>query len=206
MTVISSERIKGAMLRIKFDNGESVDLDRDTAIQYGLFENKEISQEELEKISNASALARAKSRAMWHLSRGDCSKKAMLQKLQRAGFNSDICENVVETLTRIGLISDQAFAERLAQNLAQKNYSSRQIQAKLYDKQIPAEIVKQVVQDTPVDAISAIKTLIEKKYAQKMKDPAKRQTVFAALARKGFNLSDIKAVMRDFEDEIYYED
>lgn len=206
MKIVTLSRIKGAMLRVEFDTGESVDLDRDTAIQYGFCENREVSTKELEKIAKASALARAKSRALWHLSRGDCSQKAMLQKLTRAGFEHEICNDVVQTLVRLGLINDQAFAERLAQNLAQKNYSSRQIQAKLYDKQIPAEIVKQVVLDTPVDATASIKALIEKKYAQKMKDPAKRQTVFAALARRGFNLSDIKKAMRDFEDEFFYED
>lgn len=206
MKIVQLERIKGAMLRIKFDNGESLDLDRDTAIQHALCENIEISKDELDKISKASSLARAKSRAMWHLSRGDCSEKAMLQKLQRAGFSADVCNEVVATLVRLGLINDQAYAERLARNFAQKNYSSRQIQAKLYDKQIPAAIVKQAVLDTPVDATASIKSIIQKKYAQKMKDPAKRQTVFAALARRGFNLSDIKAVMRDFEDEIFYED
>ncbi len=206
MKIFSLCRIKGAMLRITFDNQQSIDLDRDVALQYGFCENKDVTDAELEKVVKASALARAKSRALWYLSRGDCSKRAMSQKLARAGFSDDVCFEVVQTLVRLGLINDQAFAERLAQNMAQKNYSSRQILAKLYEKQIPAEIAKQVVLDTPVDAKSAIKTIIEKKYATKINDKNKRQSVFAALARKGFAIDDIKTVMREFDDNFYYED
>lgn len=194
------------MLRISFDNGENIDIDRDTAITYGLCENRCISPDELRKICAASDLARAKSRALWYLSRGDYSQKAMLQKLIRAGFEKNVCEQVVDTLLRLGLINDEAYAARLAQNLAQHNYSSRQILAKLYEKQIPSELAKRIVQDTPVDSAAAIKALIEKKYAAKLKDKAKRQSVFAALARKGFALSDIRAALREYEDEIFYED
>lgn len=206
MKIISLERIKGVMLRISFDNGETADLDRDTALSFGLCENRELSPAELEKITAASQLARAKSRALWYLSRGDCSEKGMQKKLMRAGFDEAVCLEVVSTLVRLGLINDESYANRLTQSLAQKNYSSRQILAKLYEKQIPADIARQAVQDAPVDAVSAIEALITKKYAARMKDRAKRQSVFAALARKGFALEDIKTVMRKFDDDFYYED
>lgn len=206
MKITGIERIKGVQLRISFDIGNTVDLDRDTAITYGLCEGKELTAAELEKIAAASSLARAKSRAMWYLSRGDCSERAMKQKLLRAGFAEEVCEQVVDTLVRLGLINDEAYAERLAHNLAQRNYSSRQILAKLYEKQIPAEIARQMVIDTPVDAVGAIKTLVVKKYAQKLNDKAKRQSVFAALARKGFSIEDIKTALREYEDDFYPED
>lgn len=206
MKIISLERIKGVMLRISFDNGETADLDRDTALTFGLCENRDVSPAELEKICASSQLARAKGRAMWYLSRGDCSEKGMCQKLMRAGFDEAVCFEVVSTLVRLGLINDEAYANRLAQNLAEKNYSKRQILSKLYEKQIPADIARQVVEDTPIDAVSAIETLITKKYASRMNDRTKRQSVFAALARKGFALEDIKTVMRKFDDDYNYED
>lgn len=206
MKILTLERIKGAMLRISFDNGEVINLDRDTALTFGLCENREISPDELKKVSAASQLARAKSRALWYLSRGDCSEKGMRRKLMHAGFDEAVCLEVVLTLVRLGLINDDAYAKRLAQNLAQRNYSSRQILAKLYEKQIPADIARQAVQDTHIDAISAIEALITKKYAARMKEKTKRQSVFAALACKGFALEDIKTVMRKFDDDFYYED
>ena len=151
----------------------------------------------------ASDTKRAKSLAMWYLSRADHSEKGLYDKLKRAGFKKETAEKAVCRLKESGLLNDEALAARLAENYLRENRSIRECEQKLILKGIPRDLAKAVLSQTETDERAQIKALIEKKYKNKVADEENLRRTVAALMRKGFKFSDIKAALKNYSNALY---
>ena len=204
MKVTGTQPLRGSLIKITFDSGNPVTLNRETAALAGIREGACLSEDELNKIVLRSDTDRAKSRALWYLGQGDCSQKGMLQKLKRAGFCYEACTKTVDRLTELGLLNDEAYATRLSAALSRRFYSARQIQAKLTEKGISPQKAKEAVETCAIDPRGSIRELINRKYSAKLGDKDQLRKVFAALARRGFSLDDIRAVLREYDNDNDY--
>ena len=199
-TVTNITPVKGMQSEIEFDDSQILTIDRETAALCSVAKGIFLTDERIDEIKLLSEQKRAKSRAMWYLSRSDCSKKGMLIKLTRAGFLPAACSDAVDKLCELGFIDDERFADRLAKNYAAAYCSEREIYAKLLKKHIPSDIAKCAAQNADCDPKKAIKAIVERKYLNKLMDKDKRKNVFAALCRKGFSFDDIKSVLNTYSD------
>lgn len=183
-------------------------LDCEICEIYGLKAGMTLSDAELIRLVRESHIKRAKSRAMWYLSRGDCSRKTMYGKLKRA-FPDYACEAACDRLEELGLINDGEYAERRLQRIIEtKKVSLRMAKQLLRQEGIDSDTVDRVAEETEVDPIKPIVELINKKYKSKLGDKEANAKVVAALMRKGHSYSDIKEALSHFDaqSEFYGED
>ena len=182
-------------------DGEEFLLDSETVLLYSLKEGMDIDRSALEKLKAESDFSRAKSRALWYLSRADHSKAALYKKLCRA-YDSSAAEKAVARMEEMGLIDDFQYAQNLSTALRDANVSDREIMRKLFAKGVPSDIAKQVVEELDSNPQSQIAELIVKKYARKLETEEGVQKVYAALMRKGFSYGDVKAALREYSENL----
>ncbi len=194
-----SERRKGITLVVA--DGQEFLLNSDTLYSSGLSVGMNVEHDVLLKLKKQSDEERAKSRALWYLSRGDHSKKALLEKLYR-NFPQDASIKAVERMEELGLIDDLRYATNVASSLSSTNTSDREIVRKLFAKGVPSELAKQVVSELESDSSAQIRQLLERKYSRRLIDEDGVRKVYAALIRKGFSHSDVRAALREYSENL----
>ena len=144
---------------------------------------------------------RARSRAMWYLSRQDHSEKALYDKLIKGGFSPEASRDAVDRMVELGLIDDERYAARLCEFYSEAGKSLREQYAKLILKGVPSSIAKELTAQNG-DETDKIRRLIDIKYASKLQNDEGVQKVYATLIRKGFSFSDVKAALRDYSENL----
>jgi len=125
------------------------------------------------------------------------------RKLVQREYPAEEVAATIERLERSGLLDDVSYAERFARGkLVNEHASRRRVAQLLVRKGIAAEIVEdaiaRVVETEEVDAAASIEKVARKKMQTLSGlDPRViRQRLFAFLARRGYELEDIKRVTR----------
>ena len=204
MTVLTLQKEKKHLVRVTAEDGRVFELDQTAVKEKGLYSGLTLSEEELEELQAYSQYLRAKERALWYLDRSDHTEKGLRDKLRRAGFEPQAIARVVEFLREYKMVDDERFARRFAEACAARNVSRRATFAKLLEKGVPRDIVCAVLEDQPVDEEAQVRALVEKKYAKLLGDKASTQKVYAALMRKGFSYSAVRAVLKAYSEELEF--
>lgn len=204
MEITAINKRKNHLFELVFSGADSVELDKKTVADNGLFVGQTLTLKELKTLLSESDYQRAFSRAVWYLERGDLSRKALFEKLKRAKFKESTIEKVIDRLSELSLINDIALAERLAQRLTENNISKRAALQKMTAKGIDYSLAREMLDNTECDTIKQIRAVIEKKYKKKLSDADSIPKVFAALQRLGFGYSDIRTVLKQYSEELAY--
>ncbi len=191
-------------------NGEEVLIDTEVALLSPYKAGAEISAEELEQLQARSDFKRAKERALWYLSRGDLSEKGLYDKLARA-FSKPAAAAAVARIKELGLVNDHTYARRLARAMVEeKHLSARMAAVQMMQKGIPRQLAQEALAELEPDNTAAAVALIEKKYKNKLSAPDDLRRTYAALLRRGFTYSEVRAALaqynanlQEFEGEDY---
>lgn len=202
MNIIEVKKDKKHTVRVSFNTGKAFNFDIDYWNEQCLRENDEIDEETLEFHLKESDYIRAKSRAMWFLDRADYSEKILYEKIVAGGISGTAAARAVARLKELGLLNDSRLALRLAEQMSEANISKREAYAKLYQKGIPATIIKTVLEETAFDEAAQVEAVIQKKYRNKMTDKTQIPKVYAALIRKGFSYSAVRDAIKKYTQEI----
>ncbi len=202
MKILSIKRDKKHLDRVILEDGTELLLDSDLTEMKKLSPGTDLPDPDALKYE--SDYIRAKSRALWYLSRSDHSEKALKDKLIAAGFMEDACEEACRRMVELDLINDQRYARRLAEYLSVSGSSKREIAFKLSGKGISSETIKEILSEDESDESEKVLRLIETKYKNKLSSEKDIEKVFAALIRKGFSYSDVRSALRSYSEQIQF--
>lgn len=200
MKIISVENRRKKLSVIRLDDSSELLIDTEIVIEKGL--KPGVFIDDPDALLYSSDLKRAKSRALWYLSRGDLSEKALADKLKGASFCEKAVQEAVFRMKELGLINDEKYAVRLAEYLNLSGHSEKEVYFKLLNKGIPSPLAKEVLENTEFDETSKIIKLLKTKYQTKLQTDGGDQKVITALARKGYSFSDIKDAIKAYNEEI----
>ncbi|MBO5199829.1 MAG: RecX family transcriptional regulator [Clostridia bacterium] len=201
MKVSSVSNRRKQLTAVTLEDGSQLMLDTELTVIKGIAPGVII--DDPDTLLYESELKRAKSRAMWYLSRGDHSENGLYDKLIAAGFPDDVCNEATERMKELGLINDEAYARRLAEYLSASGASDRDIYIKLIHKGIDSDMAKFTIEDLPDDdEVEKILNLLKTKFAGKLENWNDLQKTIAALQRKGFTYADVRAALRRYNEEI----
>ncbi|MBR0466103.1 MAG: regulatory protein RecX [Clostridia bacterium] len=197
MKIKSITKQKGHLVKIDLGDCEIL-LDSDFAYEMCLRAGNDLTDAEIEKLLFESDYRRAKSRALWFLDRADRSEKVLLQKVTANGIKKEPAIRAIERLKELGLVDDTRYARNLFAKYCEQNVSKRAAYAKMYEKGVPTDIIKSVINESETDEEKQILSLIERKYKTKITASDGPQKVAAALIRKGFSYSDVKSAIKKY--------
>lgn len=181
-------------------------LDSDFCIEKKLVKGNEFSCEEIDELYLESEKRRAKSKALWLLSRRDYPS-GLLQKKLAETFNSEAADYAVCRMVELGLVNDTMYAKALAESLIKyKGVAPKGAPYLMAQKGVDLSLAKEVVEMREDDPKESIAHLLETKYARKLLEPKGSEKVFAALVRKGFSYSDIRGVMQNYASDENFSD
>jgi regulatory protein len=203
MTITDIVPKRKKLSAIYIDGEFALKLDTETVLASRFSAGSEITDEELKELIDSSNEKRAKERALWLISYRDHSRKELEEKVKKSA-DPESARKAVERMEELGLVDDEKYARRYASELLNvKHLSKRGAKYKLCEKGIDRELAETILDEFDDDPREHIRIIIEKKYSGALSDEKTRRRCVSALQRKGYQWSDINAVLGEYEDEAY---
>ncbi len=193
-------------------------------LEFSEGQEAEVTEEAFAEFERTVFLPRAKRRSLLLLGKKEYTEKELVKKLTADGYPECVTEEVLSWLSELHYVDDLSFAERYAFSLLSR-HSEREIVQRMQQKGFEKEFIKDALMaaknryqeensdkyteqgygETEREPFSteqeAIRTFLRKKgYRAESADNEKRKKLMMSLYRKGFSMSDICAVLGEFED------
>ena len=127
---------------------------------------------------------------------------ALRRKLIQKQYSAADADDVIRRLVDNGLLNDAKYAEQYARSkILTTGASKRRLQQELYRKGIKGELattaIANVIEQEDIDPAAVVERVARKKLAQlgDLEPLVLRRRLFAFLARRGYDLEEIKAVV-----------
>ncbi len=186
---------------IYIDGEFALRLDTETVIASRYSVGSEITDEQLRELIDLSNEKLAKDKALRLISYRDHSKRELETKISRTS-DRKAARKAVERMEELGLVNDEKFARRYAEELVNsKHLSVRGARYKLEEKGVDRELAEQILEELSPDPAEHIGILIETKYRNALTDEKGRRRAVAALQRMGYAWDEISAVLGKYTEE-----
>ena len=175
---------------VKFSDGSTMRLYRQTVEDFGLYGGLELTQETYAKLHTAAGAMSAKMRAIRIVAATSVSEKDLQQRLIQKGEDPEHAKNAVQWMSDLQLVDDQKTAEQVVSRCISKGYGIARAKQALYEKRIPKEYWQEALEDYPDQSDSILAYL--KDHLQEDADQRAVKRAVDALLRRGHSFSQIR--------------
>lgn len=194
-------QFKGETLRIDFDTREPIFINTSVVYDLSIRVGKIMTDEDIEAALGRNDYRRARERALYLLDERDYGYVEMFKKLEN-NYSEDVCYEVVNNLSELGLIDDRRYARKCAEYyLVTKQRGKYRAREEMRRRGIPADLIDEALEEFSEGTYERLSKLVAKKYARKLSEENGVNKVKAALARQGFSYDEINAVLAEYEEE-----
>ena len=174
----------------------SFSLSETALLQSGLARGQELTKEQVGEYKVLSADDKIYSQALRYAAMRNRSVWEMEQYLKRKNTAPPLVTDILNKLSKIGILSDETFARSwVANRRLLKPTSLRRLKQELRAKRVPDGIIEVTLQEDGTDELTTLQELIQKKRKQtKYQDNLK---LMQYLARQGYNYGDIKSALNN---------
>ena len=130
------------------------------------------------------------------------STQTLRRKLIQKEYSAADADEAIRRLVDNGLLNDAKYAEQYARSkITTTGASKRRLQQDLFRKGIKSDVatnaIASVIEDDAIDPAAVIERVARKKLAQlgDLEPVVLRRRLFAFLARRGYDVDEIKAVV-----------
>lgn len=200
--IIDAKKGKGNKIHVSVDDEYIFTVDADCWYSLGIPSGNEINDEELEALKNVAGSRRAYNKALDLMTRRDYCEKELYARLCR-NFDNDSAQQAVRKVKNLGLINDEAYAQRLAAEMYDKKYfSPSRIRSELIFRGISREIADKVIEGIDNEQKERIIKILRLKFESQLITERGRNKAFNSLARLGYQFDEIRSAMRDFDADL----
>jgi len=201
ITKIEQQKKKKNRVNIYIDGEFALGLYKDTVIKYHLYENKEITPEEISSIKKFEEFSDAKEKVLNFISYRERSRKEIKDYLSNKGISQVIINKVLNDLENAGLVDDRKFALAWIKNRNKINPKGNFVlKMELTEKGIEENEIERLLGevDEKENARKVIKKAV-KKYGEKI---SAKKKILEYIQRRGFSINIAIEVL----DELYSEE
>lgn len=185
--------------KVFLEEGFAFVLYRGELEQFGIREGEELEEETYLRILREILMGRAKERALYLLSASAKTESWMRQKLSQAGYPGEAVEYALNFLKEYHYIDDNAYVESYIRSSGGKK-SRRQMEFELRQKGVSKDLLRQALEEFPVDEEEGARELLMKRMKGKTGISREEKNRLAAyLGRKGYSFDIINRVIKEFE-------
>lgn len=195
-----SKRVRERWLAV-LEDGSILRLGKNQIADFALYPGRELSEEESDALLQAIQNENFRAHALRMITDTSRSRKELVERLEKMECPPEKAREIADWLEELGYLNDEAYAVEVARTYARRGYGVKKIRDELYHRGVPRELWDLALEqlDDPAEQIDAF---LAKKLAGKSPDRKELQRVSAALARRGFQWSDISAALRRYGAEI----
>ena len=198
MELTAIEPRRHRLVQLFLDGEPAVKLDAVTAQEERLRVGMELDDEQLHALLQKSDAARAKEKALYLLEHRPHAKRELERKLSRT-VSEDAARAAAGRMEELGLVDDEDYARRLAQELARKGYAASRAAQELARRGVDRDLARSAAQEAVSDPGEALRALIARKYARRLGDEKGCRQTVAALQRLGYRWDEIRSALREFD-------
>ena len=190
---------------MRFEDGSSMRLYRQTVEDFGLYAGKELTDEEMKNLRKSAGEMSAKMRAVRIVSASSVSKRDLEYRLVQKGEDPKQAKQAVEWMSDLNLLDDAKTAEQIVYRCIYKGYGLARAKQALYEKRIPKEYWANALEDYPDQTDKIIEFLHARLKNGRDEREVRRAT--DALLRRGHSYQEIRRAMQQLDfDEDFQED
>ncbi len=189
---------------LRFEDGTSLRLYRQTLEDFGLYTGRELEEEELASLRKAAGEMSAKMRAVRIVSASSVSKSDLERRLIQKGEDPKQAAGAVAWMEELNLLDDRQTAAQVVSRCISKGYGIARAKQALYEKRIPKEFWEEALEDYP-DQMSKIVEFLRARVDSDWSDKSVKRAV-DALLRRGHSYGDIRQALRLLEQDYLEED
>ena len=178
---------------VKFDNGQTMRLYRQTLEDFTLYTGLELTEEQMEKLRAAAGQMSAKMRAIRIVSASSVSKKDLQHRLIQKGEDPQQAMEAVNWMSDLSLIDDRETARQVVDRCVRKGYGLARAKQALYEKRIPKEYWEEALSDYP-QQLEVIGDYL-KAHLDAESDMKEIKKAVDALIRRGHSYGTIRRVL-----------
>ena len=190
---------------MRFEDGSSTRLYRQTVEDFGLYSGKELTEDELKKLKKAAGEMSAKMRAVRIVSASSVSKRDLEYRLIQKGEDPKQAKQAVAWMSDLNLLDDAKTAEQIVDRCIRKGYGLSRAKQALYEKRIPKEFWDEALAEYP-DQTDRIVEFLRARLDENADERDVRRAT-DALLRRGHSYQEIRRAMQNLQfDEDFQED
>ena len=184
---------------MRFADGTSMRLYRQTVQDFGLYPGLELSGEEFKNLKTAAGQMSAKMRAVRIVSASSVSKRDLEQRLIQKGEDPTQAKQAVEWMSDLNLLDDSRTAEQIIHRCISKGYGLARAKQALYEKRIPKELWEEALADYP-DQTENITEFLRSRLGECWEQKDLKKAI-DALMRRGHNYSQIRKALQTLSED-----
>jgi regulatory protein len=142
------------------------------------------------------------------LARAPRTTRDLRRRLLLKGEGEADVDATIERLTAAGLLDDAAYARAFVRaKVSSQGFSRRRLQQELAKRGVARDVadlaIAEVLHDDDVDEAANIERVARKKLRtlQGLDEETRRRRLFAFLARRGYDVDDVRSVVKTLRDE-----
>ena len=202
---VASQSDRAGRHTVRFEDGTSMRLYRQTVEDFGLYAGKELTDEEMKNLRKSAGEMSAKMRAVRIVSASNVSKRDLEYRLVQKGEDPMQAKQAVAWMSELNLLDDARTAEQIVQKCIHKGYGLSRAKQALYEKRIPKEFWADALADYP-DQTDKILDFLRSRLDETSDEREVRRAT-DALLRRGHSYSEIRKAMQKLDfDEDFQED
>ena len=178
---------------MRFEDGSSMRLYRQTVEDFGLYSGKELTDEEMTALRKAAGEMSAKMRAVRIVSASSVSKRDLEYRLIHKGEDPKQAKQAVAWMSELNLLDDAKTAEQIVRRCIHKGYGLSRAKQALYEKRIPKEFWEDALADYP-DQTEKILDFLRSRLDENSDERDIRKAT-DALLRRGHSYQEIRRAM-----------
>ena len=182
---------------VRFENGSTMRLYRQTVEDYGLYAGLELTDEQISALRTDAGQMSAKMRAVRIVAASNVSKDDLQQRLVRKGEDPQQAADAVAWMEELKLVDDRETAAQIVSRCAAKGYGLARAKQALYEKRIPKEYWQEALEDYP-DQTEKIVDFLRTRLARNA-DERERKRAMDALLRRGHSYGVIRQALRQLD-------
>ena len=182
---------------VKFEDGSTMRLYRQTVEDFGLYTGKELSDQDMVALVEAAGKMSAKMRAVRIVSATSVSKRDLQQRLIHKGEDPQQAMEAVQWMSDLSLLDDGKVAEQVVARCIAKGYGLARAKQALYEKKIPKEFWEDALADYP-DQEEKIEDFLRARIRDP-RDPKEVKRAVDALLRRGHSYGAVRRVLNQLQ-------
>lgn len=194
---LSASPDRAGRYTVKFSDGSTIRLYRQTVEDFALYNGQEFSEEELSALHTAASRMSAKMRAVRTVAASSVSKAELERRLIYKGEDPGHAKEAVSWMQEMHLVDDLETARQIVSRCITKGYGKARAKQALYEKRIPKKYWDEVLTDYPDQGDRIVEFLQSKLGTSRNEKDIRKAT--DALIRRGFTYGQIREALKELD-------
>ena len=194
---LSTNTDRAGRYTVKFSDGSTLRLYRQTVEDFGLYNGQEFSEKEFLALQTAASRMSAKMRAVRTVAASSVSKAELERRLIFKGEDPDHAKEAVSWMQEMHLVDDLETARQIVSRCISKGYGKARAKQALYEKRIPKTYWDEVLEGYP-DQMDRIEEFLQNKLGTS-RDGKNIRKAIDALLRRGFTYGQVRQALNNLD-------